>query len=202
MKKDPISAAVRALLSQALNKSPGDLRFGEITQLFPWAKMHSFFWAVDRDRNSAVAATRIGEGEVLLLSDDLGIAKLSQILIAEIGTIPGGIDAREFASSIRRLTVAPPGIIASSDMFSGPTSPPMEGWLINNTTKDRDLLRSQLVQPTLDIQPDKSWILRFRYFNPKGGVESWVVSGDSGAIRAAELEIIVPNGTFNWPFEG
>lgn len=197
----PIADEARRTLAAALSARPTTIRVSDITSRFLWAREHRFMWGVDQQRNSAVVAMAV-DGSIELLSGQDGLETLSRILVREQKAIPGDLDAEALAEAVRRLTVAPPGVVAKPDLPDR-KSPPLKAWLPRGQPEKEALLRAQCAAPELRSDAASGdWMLEFRYFNPSGGVEQWRVTGDRTSIRSVQRQEAVPDGTFNWPYEG
>jgi hypothetical protein len=81
-------------------------------------------------------------------------------------------------------------------------------WASNKDTIDmwtRDKERIQLFElqcrePVLTRHDDGSWECIFRCFNSGGGVESWILDGNARELRHAQMNVVVPDGTWVVPF--
>jgi hypothetical protein len=195
------SAAMVDLIAKKLGVPRGEIRVTDLTSQFKWIKKHHVIWGLGRKDKTVIVV--LGENKMpMFLSDPGGIALLSGLLYEENGSIPGSLTAFDLALAIRRLTQAPPGLVGAPELLTK-GSPPLHAWLDGKSNVTRELFEKYCKSPTLEVSSaDKGWILRFFYFNPRGGVESWLVKGDEARILTAEHEMSEPDGTFNWPFEG
>jgi hypothetical protein len=136
-----------------------------------------------------------------MLTSPEGWRVLSDVLTSERGGLPANLTATEIAEAVRKLTVGPPGLVATSELLQR-KSPPLFAWTTDKPRGDEKTFRLLCVTPALEtIVQDGRWRVIFNYFNDRGGVEHWTVSGNAAGLVDVKMEPLLADGTFNWPFE-
>ena len=172
----------------------------EITSSFPWSISHRLYWATTRDRRHAVAVVS-SKGTIQFLTSPDGWRVLSSVLVSEKGDLPANLSAVEIAEAVRKLTVGPPGLVATQELAQR-NSPPLFAWMTGKPDGNEATFRSLCVTPMVQrMSGSSNWAVVFNYFNDRGGVEHWTVLGKADGLVEVKMEPLFSDGTFNWPFE-
>jgi hypothetical protein len=183
-----------------LKTEKGTFWIKEITSLFPWSISHRLYWATTRDRRHSVAVVS-SNGTIQFLTSPDGWRILSGVLISEKGGLPANLSAVEIAEAVRKLTVGPPGLVATQELAQR-NSPPLFAWMTGAPDGNEATFRSLCVTPLVQkISGNGDWAVVFNYFNDRGGVEHWTVRGKADGLVEVKMKLLFSDGTFNWPFE-
>ena len=188
------------LAAQTLQVPAEDLFFGRIESEFPWVKQGGILWARTSDFRSALFWVRPDGPDIWLNPPELkGLPGLSFMLSSNVDDLPDKLKPIELAEAVRKLAVEPRGYVASQE-FLKKHKPYLVNWLPQNNAQQQKLFADQCQDPILTKGESEKWKLSFKYFNPQGGVEQWIVEGDARHISSAKESEALPDKTFYWPF--
>ncbi len=197
----PLPDDVLALLGRALRPQPGTLQVDEVTDSFPWARKHRLFVGYDHTGRAMAVARPVPAGAPVLLAAPGGdeLAPLSALLVAERGSLPGGLTPLQLAEAVRRLTHPHPmGRVGDDAMLVFRVLPP--GQPPGERDRTQALREAGAREPTLTPRGAGSYRLAFSYWVPSGAVESWSVDLGPTAFGRVERGELAPAGTFRYPF--
>ena len=197
-----IPREIIGLLAEELQTSERDLLVEEVTAQYPWVRRHSLYLGSSRSRTgrgATLTVARSGQAPPLALGGQSGLSALSALLVRERAAIPGGLTAGELAEAIRRLSVAPRGLVGGPETLDESLIPASESFC-DGDKAEQERLRERMCQAPELQEHAGSWELRFFFWNPAGGVELWNVAGDASRIVSMRKDCAAPNGSFHWPW--
>jgi hypothetical protein len=173
----------------------------DLTDRFPWAHRHS-----------VVLVWRRGHGVMFVAVDRLGRAvpfpgqsnpllNLDALngLLQRVGvSLPGDMEPEVLGRTVRNLLVGPSGFVGSPAFWEREKES-LRFWTKRSPLEGPELFRRCCRDPWLH-RSDRDWTLQFYFFNTRGGVESWNVSGDALRIRTATYTSAAPDRTFMLPY--
>jgi hypothetical protein len=186
--------------------SPDTVLVTELTQpKFPWATKHAFF--ILKNRKLQPLLVVVDEKDVPIVFEALADAttpgsadnnqkNANQLFIDEKVVLPLGLDLPWTA----RTMLAGLGGWVASRAFWNQEKDAMSMWATNRPHDGPRLFEDQCGGPLLTHDGHGLWSYHYRYFNRNGGVESWKLEGDAREIRYAEMEMVLPNGTWFVPY--
>ncbi len=164
---------------------------------YAWATKHSFYIVQDPQfRRMIVAVDKAGKATAFPATNDL--KPLNELLAAEGIRLPGGISVANLTITVRTLLLGPGGFVGSQEFWDKEQSA-LSMWTSPSPKDGPALFKEYCQDPSLE-QAEANWRLVFYYFNNRGGVEKWRVTGDAHAIRSASREPASPDGTFFFPY--
>jgi hypothetical protein len=179
--------------------APDEVFAEDLSRSYPWVRVASLYLILDMKKRRLLVATR-PEGEPLLFATepiDAQIPRANALFALE------GVDLRthfapvELARNARALLKGVGGFVASP-AFEAEALPALRYWLKRDGASEETFRRFAADHPARTARGD-AWDLRFHYFDPRGGVERWTLSG-SAALTAASVETAVPEGSFRFPY--
>lgn len=188
-------AATKA--SSLLGVPRGDLITAVVSAKFPWLHEGEIVWSRAPDFRHAMFWIEEGEEPLLLNGKDWASA-VSKVLVANVGSLPDELSAATLAQAIRQLGHEPRGLLAGKELVER-VGDSLETWLKNDDAHDRQLFLDANKDPVLHAEGEHGWELEFNYFNVKGGVEAWTVTGDHAEIQSTDRRELLPDHTFFWP---
>jgi hypothetical protein len=198
------SKDVAVIASGILGAQPENVFVEDISIRFPWLTRYRAYWGQTHEDRRSVVMLMGDSNTPLVTTGEAGLKVLSLILITERGSLPDGLNSMSLAEAVRKLTVSPPGVVGKHALLTS-DSPSPDSWFRSEAgppEQQMQVLRKYCVDPVLQVDSGTGmWRLGFFYFNDKGGVERWRVSGNAHSIAGAEHDLAAPNGTFNWPYE-
>ncbi len=197
-----IPREVSTLLATELHTIESNLVVEEVTEQYPWIRGHSLYLGMSTstvNQGATFTVARSGRAPPFALGGPSGLSNLSTLLIRERSAIPGGLDACELAEAIRRLFVAPRGLVGEPSMLDEMPIPASEVWCDGDPEEQRRSRGRMCLAPVLHEHAG-AWELRFFFWNPAGGVELWNVAGDASHIVSVREDIAAPDGSFRWPW--
>ncbi|HEY1204468.1 MAG: hypothetical protein ABSH46_17450 [Bryobacteraceae bacterium] len=176
--------------------APGEISAQSVSS-YAWAAQHSFFIVQDPEfRRMIVAVDRAGKATAFRAADDL--EPLNHLLAAEGIQLPEGLSAVNLAMTLRTLLSGPGGFVGSQEFWQKEQSA-LSMWISPSPKNGSALFQQYCQDPSLE-RTEEGWRLVFFYFNNRGGVEKWRVTGDAHAIRSATWEPASPDRTFFFPY--
>jgi hypothetical protein len=173
----------------------------DLTDHFPWAHRHSVVLVWRRGHSAMfVAVDRLGRA-VPFPGQSNPLLNLDALngLLERVGvTLPGDMEPELLARTVRTLLIGPSGFVGSSAFWEREKES-LGLWTDPSPLEGPELFRRSCRDPWLH-RSDRDWTLHFSYFNTRGGVESWKVTGDAMRIRTAAYTSAVPGGTFLFPY--
>ncbi|MFS8071359.1 MAG: hypothetical protein ACMG6S_33735 [Byssovorax sp.] len=188
-------AATRA--SSLLGVPRGELITGVVSAKFPWLHEGEIVWSRTPDFRHCMFWIVDGE-EPLLLNGKDWTSAVSKVLVASVGSLPDDLSAASLAQAIRQLGHDPRGLLAGKELVER-VGDSLENWLKKDDAHDRQLFLDANKDTVLRAEGEHGWELEFNYFNVKGGVEAYRVTGDHAAIQSADRTELLPDHTFFWP---
>jgi hypothetical protein len=188
-------AATKA--SALLGVPRSELLTAVVSAKFPWLREGEIVWSRTASFKHCMFWIK-GEDEAILLNGKDRMSALSNVLVANVGSLPDNLSAETLALAIRQLGEDPRGILGGKQMMER-FGDSIEILLKNDDAHDRKLFLDANTEPVLRSVGDHGWALDFTFFNPKGGVEAWKVAGDHAAIESMESTTLLPDHTFFWP---
>lgn len=188
-------AATRA--SSLLGVPRGELITAIVSAKFPWLHEGEIVWSRTPDFRHCMFWIEAGK-EPLLLNGKDWMSAVSQVLVASVGSLPDELSAATLAQAIRQLGHDPRGLLAGKELVAR-VGDSLENWLKKDDARERQLFLDANTDPVLRAEGEHGWELEFNYFNVKGGVEAWNVTGDHAAIQSADRTEHLPDHTFFWP---
>lgn len=193
------SATIRQKSAAILGVPEEKLLYQAIESQFPWIKSGEVIWSRTQSFEAAIFWGVKGQDPVLLNGKD-GLASISELIISQAGKLPQSISPVDLAGAVRKLTVEPRGFVGCRQFYDKQL-PYLTNWLQKDTTSERDIFLKHAADPVLsNSQEEKTWKLKFFYFNPDGGVEEWDVSGAESLIQNAKKTEALPGKSFRWPY--
>lgn len=172
-----------------------DLHYQAIESQFPWVKKGRLIWVRKPDFDCVVYWQK-PDRSFIVLNGKRKLEDISDLLRANIGRLPGQLFGSELAAALRKLTVEPRGFLADRS-FVEKMRPYLSSWA---PSKD---LEGVLISECRDaaLRPgNNAWTLEFRYINPRGGIEGWIGHGDTERVTTLDMNTVVPDGTFRFPY--
>jgi hypothetical protein len=197
MNEDKIIRLAATRASSLLGVPRGELITAVVSAKFPWLHEGEIVWSRAPDFRHCMFWIEEGE-EPLLLNGKDWTSAVSRVLVANVGSLPGDLSAASLAQAIRQLGHDPRGLLAGKELVER-VGDSLENWLKNDDAHDRQLFLDANVDPVLSADGEHGWELEFNYFNVKGGVEAWTVTGDHATIQSADRRELLPDHTFFWP---
>ncbi|MEO5726729.1 MAG: hypothetical protein ABI134_31320 [Byssovorax sp.] len=188
-------AATRA--SSLLGVGRGELITGVVSAKFPWLQEGEILWSRTPDFRHCMFWI-VDDEEPLLLNGKDWTSAVSKVLVANVGSLPDDLSAATLAQAIRQLGHDPRGLLAGKELVER-VGDSLAIWLKKDDAHDRQLFLDANRDPVLRADGGHGWELEFNYFNVKGGVEAWSVTGDHAAIQSADRKELLPDHTFFWP---
>ena len=188
-------AATRA--SSLLGVPRSELITAVVSAKFPWLHEGEIVWSRTPDFRHGMFWIDEGE-EPLLLNGKDWTSAVSKVLVTNMGSLPDDLSAAALAQAIRQLGHDPRGLLAGRELVER-VGDSLENWLKKDDAHDRQLFLDANTDPVLRADGEHGWELEFNYFNVKGGVEAWKVTGDHAAIQSADKRELLPDHTFFWP---
>lgn len=197
MNEDKYTRPVALKASSLLGVGRGELLTAVVSAKFPWLHVGEIVWSRTPDFRHGMFWVE-GEKEPLLLNGKDSTSAVSKVLVANVGSLPGDLSAATLAQAIRQLTYEPRGLLAGKELVER-VGDDLEVWLKKDDALDRQLFLDANKDPVLRTEGEHGWELDFNYFNVKGGVEAWKVTGDHAEIQSIERKDLLPDHTFFWP---
>lgn len=192
----------------------------DISAKLPWCQRHRLWLCANPKREKLlVAVDEAGRTTAFGRAEGAGgeaervtrLKCLNELLQAEGKSLPHGMAPTLLAETVRLCLGEPGGWVGSSAFWaeqdvqpppghSGPAPfNPMDMWVTHRPEDGRELFQRHCADPTLRAS-DEEWELSFSYFNLRGGVERWTLTGDATTVRSAGGSEALSNGTFLPPF--
>jgi hypothetical protein len=197
MNEDKYTRPAAAKASSLLGVGRSELLTAVVSAKFPWLHVGEIVWSRTRDFRHCMFWLQ-DEAEPLLLNGEDGAKAVSRVLVANVGSLPGDLSAATLAQAIRQLMHDPRGLLAGNELVER-VGDDLEVWLKKDDAHDRQLFLEANRDPVLRTEGEHGWELDFNYFNVKGGVEVWRVTGDHAEIQSADRKELLPDHTFFWP---
>ena len=179
---------------------------------YPWAKKYTFFFCghhtIHQGRTVAkqtvlVSVDEVGEGFVFepitdpssLAMDHRNRNQLNRIFQDEgLAFPPRNVDLPETAQD---MLTGRSGWIASPAFWANHKNN-IHMW--TPTKSGAELFELQCREPVVTRHDDGSWQCTFRSFNSGGGAEAWRLDGNARELQHAEMNVVVPDGTWVVPY--
>ena len=191
-------AIAKQAAAQVWNCAPKQVITQDQTaSLYPWAQKHSFILA-QGPNVVRMLITVDQNGAATVFNDPKNVKAVNQIFQTEGIKLPDGITAKQLALTVRTLLLGPGGFIGSEEFYAREKSA-LYMWTSPSPQDGPALFQKYCQDPVVQHQ-DRGWTLVFYYFNNKGGVEEWKVTGDAQAIKDAKWEPVAPDKTFMFPY--
>jgi hypothetical protein len=175
-----------------------DVYADDVTEAFGWVRRHTVFMLSDVARRRTLAAARVGAPCLVFnLGREENLVSLNTLLRDEGVRLPFGLPLTQLADVVHDFTLHPTGL-AASKQFCEEQEERLDLWTGGAPGK-AGLFRRYCQDPSVELKGG-GWQLTFFYLTGVGGVERWVASGDESAVREAAAEVVLPNGTFFFPF--
>lgn len=198
MNEDKHTRAAAAKASSLLGVGRSEIVATDVSAKFPWLREGAIIWARTRDFKQHCMFWAREDAPLVQLDGKDRLEALSQLLVANVGSLPGNLGAAELAQAIRQLGFEPRGLLAQPELIED-IGDSLGTWLQTDDAHNRQLFHDACTPPVLRAAGDHGWELEFNFFNVRGGVEAWKAAGDHAAIHSAESTELLPDHTFFWP---
>jgi hypothetical protein len=191
------SAAIIAAVTAEYRVQPQDLTSVALTSRFAWLVHGELVWL----KGARASAVVYAEGDAFRLLNAASLStterlqRLSVVFDAQRAA-PGSLDAVALAKAVRMLTIDPRGYLADANWWRS-IERNLASWLLDRTV-DESVVRMGLREAQMETHGG-DWQLTFRWVNHLGGMEDWVVSGTRATVAAAQLKMILANGSIRIP---
>lgn len=176
---------------------PKDTFAQSLSALYPWLHKHSIF-LVKNIKHVKILIVVSQKGVATPFASAKAIGPLNGLLESENIQLPDSLSPEKLSSAIRAFTLGPGGFVASPSFWDAQQRS-LKMWTTRDPTGGPALFHKYCQNPVL-LREGQHWKLGFYYFNDKGGVEKWSVSGDARKILDIDSSPAAPDGTFVFPY--
>jgi len=192
--------SMRSAAISRLNTDTDHWWLRDVTNSYGKLDVELLYWIIDNKDNSImVALDRTRNAIVLTGPGGLGLA--SDLLGKAYGGEPWKtLGVSQFAKTIMAWYSDPRSHVTTPAFFDK-RKPFLQGWLAGRE-KSADVLQQVCREPIFSLNAGR-WTLDFNAINRRGGIERWLVRGESGSFKISDVNvsIVKEDGTFYFPEE-
>jgi hypothetical protein len=196
----PLPENMRAIAMKRLSNDAAHWWIRDVTNSYGKLDAELLYWIIDGNDNSIIVVLDRNKNAFALTGrEGLGIA--SDLLGKAYGGEPWQIvGVANFAKTIMAWHSDPRSHVTTPAFFNK-QKPVLQSWL-SGREKDARALQQVCREPFFTHDSGR-WTLDFNAINRRGGIERWIVHGESGNFRITEVSVstVRTDGTFYFPEE-
>jgi len=169
----------------------------DLSVSFPWIHKSSVLLLKSIDHKKMLVVVS-SDGVATPFPVAKTVVALNRLFESENVELPKSMPPDKLAAAIHSFTLGPGGFVGSPAFWEAQQRS-LKMWT-THSPKDGPLLFQKYCESPVLSQEGVVWKMRFYYFNDRGGVEKWSVSGDNKKIREVNSSPALPDGTFVFPY--
>jgi len=186
--------------ARTLKLPPGAIELDDVSADYMWARGSPLFRSVGGGTRLLVGVTTDARSFIFHEAGDIqrSIVELNGFLGAQRVRPLWAIPPKVHCQMLRHFLFGRSGFLASWEFLNGQRSA-LPQWTMHCQSDGTALFEKCCEEPRSTYAPNH-WILDFNYFNTRGGVEKWHASGSESMVHEAEMQVLVPDGKFTYPY--
>ncbi len=196
----PIPDKLRSVALQNLNANDKAWWVRDVTHSYGKLDLERLYWIIDSEDKSITVVQGRNE-EFFSLNGPEGLALSSKLLAKAYGKEPWiAMGVEKLGKTIMSWYRDPRAYILT-EVFFGKQQPVIKSWLTGRE-KDPASLKAVCREPVFTLS-DGNWSLDLNAINRYGGVERWIIQGQTVNFMIKDIFItkVKDEGTFNFPDE-